>query len=189
MPKKSLPLHTKIFIGLFAGLILGLFCNIFFKENENIQWIVRNIAYPAGQIFLRMIFMIVIPLIFTAIVLGIADFRDIRKVGRIGIKTLGFTILITAVSVIIGLIAVNIIQPGSGISAEDRNSLITALTHSEPATGVVKNAEKSKSFVNIIIDLIPRNLFVDIVNAFDPNYKGGGLLALMFFSLLFGIAM
>ncbi len=189
MPKKSLPLHTKIFIGLFAGLTLGLFCNIFFKENEIIQWIVRNIAYPAGQIFLRMIFMIVIPLIFTAIVLGIADFRDIRKVGRIGIKTLGFTILITAVSVIIGLIAVNIIQPGTGISVEDRNSLITSLTNSEPVTGVVKNAEESKSIVNIIIDLIPRNLFVDIVNAFDPNYKGGGLLALMFFSLLFGIAM
>jgi dicarboxylate/amino acid:cation (Na+ or H+) symporter, DAACS family len=189
MPKKSLPLHTKIFIGLFAGLTLGLFCNIFFKENENIEWIVRNIAYPAGQIFLRMIFMIVIPLIFTAIVLGVADFRDIRKVGRIGIKTLGFTVLITAVSVIIGLTAVNIIQPGTGISAEDRNSLITSLTNSEPVTGVVKHAEESKSFVDIIVDLIPRNPFVDIVNAFDPNYKGGGLLALMFFSLIFGIAM
>ncbi|HVO74109.1 MAG TPA: dicarboxylate/amino acid:cation symporter [Ignavibacteriaceae bacterium] len=188
MPKKSLPLHTKIFIGLFTGLVLGLFCNIFFKDNENIEWIVKNIAYPAGQIFLRMIFMVVIPLIFTAIVLGVADFRDIRKVGRIGFKTLGFTLIITAVSVLIGLTIVNIVQPGKGISVDDRNSLISTLT-AQPAAGLVKNAEESKTFIEIIVDLIPRNPFVEIVNAFDPNYNGGGLLALMFFSLLFGIAM
>jgi DAACS family dicarboxylate/amino acid:cation (Na+ or H+) symporter len=189
MPKKTLPLHTKIFIGLFTGLVLGLFCNIFFQENENIEWIARNIAYPAGQIFLRMIFMIVIPLIFTAIVLGVADFRDIRKVGRIGIKTLAFTILVTAVSVVIGLTVVNLIQPGAGITPENRDSLLSTLSNSQPVTGIVKSAEESKSFIEIIIDLIPRNPFVEIVNAFDPNYRGGGLLALMFFSLLFGIAM
>ncbi len=189
MNKKNLPLHTKIFIGLFAGLILGLFCNIFFEGNENVKWIVSNVAYPAGQIFLRMIFMIVIPLIFTAIVLGIADFRDINKIGRIGFKTLGFTVIITAVSVVIGLTLVNLFQPGTGIPTESREQLMITLTNNQSITGLVKTAEESKTFIQILLDIIPRNPFVEIVYAFDPNYRGGGLLALMFFSLIFGIAM
>jgi len=189
MNNNSLALHTKIFIGLFVGLTSGLLCNIFLEGNETVKWIVSNIAYPAGQIFLRMIFMIVIPLIFTAIVLGVADFKDIHKIGRVGFKTLSFTVIITAVSVIIGLTLVNVIQPGTGISQESRTALMQTLTNNQSISGIVTKAEESKSFLQILLDLIPRNPFVDIVNAFDPNYQGGGLLALMFFSLLFGIAM
>lgn len=101
--KKKLPLHIKIFIGLFAGLALGLLANIFFGGAPEIKWIVTNVAYPVGQTFLRLIFMIIIPLIFTAIVLGVADFRDLKKIGRVGGKILFFTVIITAVSVIIGI--------------------------------------------------------------------------------------
>ena len=133
--------------------------------------------------------MIVIPLIFTAIVLGIADFRDIHKIGRVGFKTLAFTIVVTAVSVIIGLTIVNLVQPGTGISTESRNELMSTLTNNQSITGLMETAEESKNFIQIILDLIPRNPFVDIVYAFDPNYRGGGLLALMFFSVVFGIAM
>ena len=189
MADKSLPLHTKIFIGLFSGLILGLLCNIFLRGNLTVEWVVGNIAYPAGQIFLRMIFMIVIPLIFTAIVLGVADFRDIHKIGRIGFKTLAFTIIITAVSVMIGMTLVNLVHPGTGISPNDREALMQTLSGNQSISQVVTTAKESKNFLQIIIDLIPRNPFVDIVNAFDPNYRGGGLLALMFFALIFGIAM
>lgn len=189
MVKKTFPLHTKIFIGLFIGLILGLLSNIFLKDNESIEWIVTNIAYPAGQIFLRMIFMIVIPLIFSAIVLGVADFRDINKIGRVGFKILFFTLIITAVSVIIGLALVNTVQPGTGIPEESRTELIQTLTNNQSVSGIVTKAEESKSFVEILIEIIPRNIFVDIVSAFDPNYRGGGLLSLMFFAVIFGIAM
>jgi DAACS family dicarboxylate/amino acid:cation (Na+ or H+) symporter len=142
-----------------------------------------------GQVFLRMIFMIVIPLIFTAIVLGVADFRDINKIGRIGFKTLGFTVIITAVSVIIGLTIVNLVQPGTGIPPESRDELMSTLTMNQSVTGLIQTAEESKSFIQFILDLIPRNPFVDIVYAFEPNYQGGGLIALMFFSVVFGIAM
>lgn len=187
--KKSLPLHSKILLGLLIGLILGLLCNILFEGNENLKWVVDNISNPLGQIFIRMIFMIVIPLIFTAIVLGVADFRDVHKIGVVGLKTLLFTIIITTVSVIIGLTIVNIVQPGTGMSIENRNELINSLTTNQSVISLIKTAEESKSFVQIILDLIPRNPFVDIVYAFDPNYRGGGLLALMFFSLIFGIAM
>lgn len=189
MVQRSLPLHTKILLGLLTGLILGLLSNIFFEGNESLKWIVNNVANPLGQIFIRMIFMIVIPLIFTAIVLGVSDFRDIHKIGIVGLKTIAFTVIITAVSVIIGLTIVNLIQPGTGIPPESRDELISSLTINQNVEGLIKSAQESKTFIQIILDLIPRNPFVDIVYAFDPNYRGGGLLALMFFSLIFGIAM
>jgi DAACS family dicarboxylate/amino acid:cation (Na+ or H+) symporter len=187
--KKKLPLHSKIFIGLTVGLVAGLFCNIFLNGSEEVKWIVSNIAYPAGQIFLRLIFMIIVPLIFTAIVLGIADFSDIHKIGRVGLKSLLFTVVITAISVLIGITLVNIVQPGTGITDSNREVLMQTLTNNQAVSNIVTTAKETKSFIQIILDIIPRNPFVDIVNAFDPNYRGGGLLSLMFFALLFGIAL
>ncbi len=189
MLKKKLPLHTRILFGLLIGLISGLIVNTLYPANQNVQWFVSNIAYPTGQIFLRMIFMIVIPLIFTAIVLGVADFKDIHKIGRIGLKSLLFTLIITAISVLIGIALVNIIQPGTSILAADRESLIQTLSNNQSLTNIISSAKESKNLMQIIIDIIPRNPFVDMVNAFDPNYKGGGLLAVMFFALIFGIAL
>ncbi len=189
MKKKTLPLHTKILIGLFVGLILGLLANIFLNGNKDIQWIVSNIAYPVGQLFLRLIFMIIIPLIFTAIVLGVADFRDINKIGRVGGKVLLFTVVITTVSVIIGMAIVNIVQPGSGISDDKRAALTQVITNNQVVSGIITSAKESKSFLQIIVDLIPRNPFAEVVSYLDPNYRGGGLLAIMFFALIFGIAM
>lgn len=189
MMKKKLPLHFKIFIGLISGLVLGLLSNIFLPQNTNITWFVGNVAYPVGQIFLRMIFMIIVPLIFTAIVLGVADFRDLKKIGRIGVKVLLFTVVITAVSVIIGMTIVNVVNPGSGINEQDRTALIQTITNKQNVDGILTSAREAKSFVQIITDLIPRNPFVDIVGFLDPNYRGGGLLSIMFFALIFGIAM
>lgn len=189
MLKKKLPLHTRILFGLLIGLISGLIVNTLYPANQNVQWFVSNIAYPTGQIFLRMIFMIVIPLIFTAIVLGVADFKDIHKIGRIGLKSLLFTLIITAISVLIGIALVNIIQPGTSILAADRESLIQTLSNNQSLTNIISSAKESKNLMQIIIDIIPRNPLVDMVNAFDPNYKGGGLLAVMFFALIFGIAL
>ena len=187
--KKKLPLHTKILFGLLIGLVSGLLVDSLYPANQNVQWFVSNIAYPAGQVFLRMIFMIVIPLIFTAIVLGVADFKDIHKIGRVGIKSLLFTVVITAVSVLIGIVLVNLVQPGANILAEDRDTLLQTLSNNPNLTNVISSAKETKSLMQILIDIIPRNPFVDIVNAFDPNYKGGGLLAVMFFALIFGIAL
>ena len=187
--KKKLPLHTKILLGLLFGLTSGLIVNTLYPANQNIQWFVSNIAYPAGQIFLRMIFMIVIPLIFTAIVLGVADFKDIHKIGRVGIKSLLFTVVITAISVLIGIVLVNLVQPGSRILAEDREALMQTLSNNQNVSNIVSAAKETKGLVQILIDIIPRNSFVDMVNAFDPNYRGGGLLSVMFFALIFGVAL
>ena len=182
-------LHSKILLGLFIGMVLGLLCNLLIDDKQQIQWLVNYISYPLGQIFLRMIFMIVVPLIFVAIVLGVADFKDIRKIGRIGGKAIAFTLVITTVSVLIGIVAVNVIEPGRQISEADRAVLIQTISGSESVTGIVKTAKESKDIIQIIIDIVPRNPFAEVVFAFDPNYRGGGLLAFMFFALVFGIAM
>lgn len=182
-------LHSKILLGLFIGIVLGLLCNFLIDDKQQIQWMVNYISYPLGQIFLRMIFMIVVPLIFVAIVLGVADFKDIRKIGRIGGKAIAFTLVITTVSVLIGIVAVNVIQPGRQISEADRTALIQTISGTESVTGIVKTAKESKDIIQIIIDIVPRNPFAEVVFAFDPNYRGGGLLAFMFFALVFGIAM
>lgn len=189
MKKKSFPLHIKIFIGLFVGVFFGLLANIFLNGNKDIQWLVANVAYPIGQLFLRLIFMIIIPLIFSAIILGVADFRDLKKIGRVGGKVLIFTVVITAISVLIGMSIVNIVQPGSGISGDKRAALTRVITNNQSVTSIIATAKESKTFLQIIVDLIPRNPFAEIVNYLDPNYRGGGLLAIMFFALIFGIAL
>lgn len=189
MKGKKLPLHTKIFIGLFSGLAAGLVCNVFFNRNQNVLWFVNNLAYPVGQVFLRLIFMIIVPLIFAAIALGVADFGDIKKIGRVGIKTLLFTVIITAISVFIGMTLVNIVQPGSGIDPANKTLLLNMISNNKAVTGIVTTAQESKSFIQVLLDIIPKNPFVDIVHSFDPDYKGGGLLSVMFFALIFGVAM
>jgi DAACS family dicarboxylate/amino acid:cation (Na+ or H+) symporter len=100
-----------------------------------------------------------------------------------------FTVVITAVSVLIGITLVNLVQPGARILAEDREALIQTLSNNQNVSQIVSAAKETKGLMQIIIDIIPRNPFVDIVNAFDPNYRGGGLLAVMFFALIFGIAL
>ena len=175
-------LHNKILLGLLVGLILGLLSNLLIEDKAQILWLVNYISYPLGQVFLRMIFMIVIPLIFVAIVLGISDFRDIHKIGRIGVKALAFTFVITSISVLIGIVAVNTFEPGRQISETDRNALIQTINGSESVTQIVGKAKESKGILQIIIDIVPRNPFAEIVYAFDPNYQGGGLLSLMFFA-------
>lgn len=182
-------LHNKILLGLLVGLILGLISNLLIEDKGQILWFVNYISYPIGQVFLRMIFMIVIPLIFVAIVLGISDFRDIHKIGRIGGKAIAFTFVITSISVLIGIVAVNTFEPGKQISENDRNALIETISGSESVTQIVGKVKESKGILQIIIDIVPRNPFAEIVYAFDPNYQGGGLLSLMFFALVFGIAM
>jgi DAACS family dicarboxylate/amino acid:cation (Na+ or H+) symporter len=167
--RKKLALHTQIFIGLTAGLVAGLLVNIFFPNDETVKWVAKEIAYPIGQVFLRLIFMVIVPLIFSALVLGVADLGDVKKIGRVGIKTLLFTVVIT--------------------SQESRNLLMSTLSQNQAVSSILSSASESKSFTQTLLDFIPRNPFVEVTFFLDPNYRGGGLIAMMFFALMFGIAM
>jgi DAACS family dicarboxylate/amino acid:cation (Na+ or H+) symporter len=187
-PWARLPLPTRILVGLAVGLTLGLLANRLAGDAPWLETLIDYVAYPVGQVFLRLIFMIVIPLIFAALSLGVAELGDLRRLGRIGAKTFVFAFGVTFVSVTIGVLLVNLVRPGEGIDPAARDDLIGTLV-SDDARLRVEQAEGAKSVVDTLLDIIPRNPLEDAVRAFDGTYQGGGLLAVMFFSLIFGVAL
>src|SRR5215216_3966554 len=121
---KGLPLHTKILIGLAVGVIAGVTVNrVLGGDHPTVVWIVDNITQPAGQLFLRLLLMIVVPLVFSSLVVGVAGIGDIRKLGRIGLKSFAYCLVISAISVVIGLTLANTIKPGTRIDPETKAKL------------------------------------------------------------------
>ncbi len=147
---KGMALHTKILIGLLIGVFGGLAVNwTLGGDNPKIVTLVENFTRPIGQLFLSLLLMIVVPLVFSSLVVGVAGIGDIRKLGRIGLKSFGYTIVISAISVIIGLVLANTIRPGDRINEETKVQLKEKFSSS--AKSSVENAitvgTASKSFV------------------------------------------
>lgn len=185
---RQLSLHNRIFIGMLVGITGGLLVNISGLPAEQIEYVTRWIK-PVGDIFLRLIFMMVMPLIFSALALGVAELGDIRRIGSVGLRTLFYTIIVSAISVLIGISMVTIFQPGSSISPEDRQALIERYAgNSESIRTAVENSS-ARGIGDILTSVVPKNPFEDLTRAFDPSYTGGGVLAIMFFSLMVGIAL
>ena len=91
-------LHNKILIGLVAGAVFGVAAHFFFPGAEWLEWINSNLMNPVGQVFLRMLLMVVVPLVFASIALGVVGLGDLRHVGRVGARTLGYFLLSTLIS-------------------------------------------------------------------------------------------
>src|SRR5687768_1794659 len=116
---KGMPLHTRILLGLLVGIIAGIASNrIWGGDHPRVIWTIANITEPIGRLFLRLLLMIVVPLIFSSLIVGVAGVGDIRKLGRVGLKSFAYTIVISAISVVIGLTVANTIRPGTRISPE-----------------------------------------------------------------------
>ena len=188
-----LKLHHLIFLAMIVGAVAGIFANELAARgpagaaNPTLTWIVQNIAEPIGQIFLRMIFMVAIPLVFAALALGVAGMGDLRKLGRVGIKTLFFTIVLSGCSVILGVGLTQSIKPGDRLAPEKRAALLQR--YSTQADTTVTNAKKAKSLRDTLLDIIPKNPVQEMVGALDGTSPGGGMLAIMFFAVIFGVAM
>ncbi|MDQ3626606.1 MAG: cation:dicarboxylase symporter family transporter, partial [Verrucomicrobiota bacterium] len=121
---KGLPLHTRIFIGLSVGVIAGVAANMTLGgDDPRVIWTVTNITEPIGTLFLRLLLMIVVPLVFSSLVVGVAGIGDVRKLGRVGLKCFAYTFVISAISVVIGLTVTNLIRPGERVDAETRAGL------------------------------------------------------------------
>ena len=89
-------------------------------DHPTVVWIVDNITQPVGQLFLRLLLMIVVPLVFSSLVVGVAGIGDIRKLGRVGLKSFGYCLVISAISVVIGITLANTIRPGKRIDPRHR---------------------------------------------------------------------
>ncbi len=174
-------LHTKILLGLLAGLAAGIATNLTVGvDNPTVEWINTYVAGPVGQIFLRMLFMIVIPLVFASIALGVFGLGDIRKVGRIGGKTMAYFFGTTILAATLGLIVVNIMQPWEQVTPETRVELMDRF--SSAAAGRVEQSETTAKFgPDTFVNIVPRNP-VDSAAKTD-------MLGIIFFGLMFGAAL
>ncbi|WP_290885478.1 dicarboxylate/amino acid:cation symporter [Arenimonas sp.] len=173
----SLPLHTRMLIGFVVGVCLGLVANLMFAEAAWLEALVKYVADPVGQLFLRLLFMLVIPLVFSALVLGVVEIGDPRSLGRIGGKTLVWILAVTTIAVVIGMVTVNVIQPGRGIPPELAQELMAQT--SERASQIAAGRE-AVSGIDVLLNIVPRNPVQAAAN--------GDLIAVMFFALMFGIA-
>ena len=184
---RGLALHWKILIGLAVGAIGGLVCNQFLGESEWLKWFSVNIANTVGQVFLRLIFMVVIPLVFCALTLGVAEIGDLRKLGRLGFITMMMTLLFSGASVFIGIGLANTLKPGEQISDASREALNNRFAGA--AESKIESAEQAKSVIETLLDFIPKNPLQEAVGAMDGSSPGSGLLGVMFFSLCMGVAL
>src|SRR5687767_1386963 len=122
---RGMKLHTKILLGLLVGAVLGITANFALGGTYPVVvGITTSVAGPVGQIFLRMLFMIVVPLVFASISLGVAGLGDLRRVGRVGGKAIAYFLVTTALSATLGLIAVNIFRPGDRLDPAVRTQLL-----------------------------------------------------------------
>ncbi|MBN1819047.1 MAG: cation:dicarboxylase symporter family transporter, partial [Sedimentisphaerales bacterium] len=153
----KLKIHTQILIAIGVGIVLGVLLG---PHAVHIKII--------GDLFIRLLRMIIIPLIVASMITGVVSIGHAGKLGRMGLRTLLYYMATTLLAVLVGLILVNVIQPGAGVTvpAQDQAAAPTA----EPPT-----------FVSIITDIIPRN----IIAAMSQD----NVLAVIFFSLLFGVAL
>lgn len=184
---KGLALHTKILIGLIVGVVAGVTVNrMFGGDHPGVAWTIDNITHPIGQLFLRLLLMIVVPLVFSSLVVGIAGIGDIRKLGRVGLKSFGYCLVISAISVAIGLTLANTIRPGERIdpataTALEQRFASDATTRVEDAK---KAASKTTPLMSVIETIVPKNPFFAISAKEDAN-----MLHLMFFALIIGVAI
>ncbi len=186
-PSPGLP--WQILAGLVAGAAAGLLAPLIWPSgpeavHPTLNWLVYHIAEPAGQIFLRLIFMVVLPLVFSALVLGVVGLADLRKLGRTGTRTLLLTIFLSTTSVAIGLMLSAALEPGARLPMEQRETLRERFSAS-----VQPSSPESKSLRDALLDIIPRNPIQEMAGALDGSSPGGGMLAVLFFSLAFGIAL
>jgi DAACS family dicarboxylate/amino acid:cation (Na+ or H+) symporter len=184
---RGIALHTKILIGLSVGVIAGVTVNqLFTGDHPRVIWVVDNITNPIGQLFLRLLLMIVVPLVFASLVVGVAGIGDIRKLGRVGVKSFGYCLVISAISAVIGITLANTIRPGDKIDAATARALEQRFA--TDATNRVADAQKAKSastpLMSVIETIVPKNPFFAISAKEDAN-----MLHLMFFALVLGIAI
>ncbi len=173
-------LHTKMLVGMGVGAGAGL--ATYFATGGDaawLTWLTTYVTQPVGQIFLRLLFMLVIPLLFSALVVGVAEMGDMRSLGRVGWRTLAFTIVVSTLAVAIGLVLVNWIRPGEGVDPEVAQRLLADA--SSRAQAIVGASRDGESVIGTIARIVPDN----VIRAAGEN----DILAVMFFGLMFGIGL
>lgn len=183
--KKGIPLHIKVLVGLILGALSGwLIQQQYGAKHPDVAWWIAEVLDPLGTLFLRLIYMVIIPLLFSALTLGIMELGGAKKLGRIGIRALLFTVILSGTAVGMAVIGTNLVQPGKGFSPEQITELTAKYGETTRAEDSVRKASEQKGFVRTVVDFVPSN---PVESASTPNL--GGVLQFMVFAVFFGIAL
>lgn len=174
MKLPKLQLHTKILLGLVAGIVLGVPANRLGFSDFVVVYI-----KPLGSVFIKLISMVVVPLVFASLLVGTASLNDIRKLGRIGTKTFLYYLCTTAIAVTIGLFLANTLKPGVGLAEDVRDKLIKS--SSEQVDAKIGATVDRLSVTDVLLKIVPTNP----VRAFVE----GEMLQIIFLALFTGICL
>ncbi len=185
--RRPIALHTKILIGLVLGALTGGTLNALLgAAHPNLTFVAEQITNPIGQLFLRLLLLVVVPLVFSSLVAGVAGLGDLRRIGRIGVKSLVYTLVISAISVLIGLTLANTIRPGKRIDPAVSERL--KAQYAPDATKTVETAlSTAKStdapLLKVVKTIVPTNIFYSV------GRETPDMLGLMFFALFIGVCL
>lgn len=183
MTDAAAPNHSGLQWRILAGFLLGLVAGLaVYVTQGNADWVHTVITYvtnPLGQVFLRLLFMLVLPLLFSALVVGIAEMGEIRALRSVGVRTLVYTVVVSAIAVAVSLAVVNVIKPGAGMDPVAARELLAQ--GGESARGIVEKSAEAKTGIDAVIGIVPSNF----ITAMSEN----DILAVMFFALFFGIGL
>ncbi len=166
--RKRFPLHTKIFIGLVLGVIVGL---IFGPRARTIEFV--------GTIFIRLITMVVVPLVFFSLSLGTASLGDIKKLGRVGLKSFIYFTITTALAITIGLVAANLLKPGIGLNEQAKQELLKS--YQQTAQTRTALVQEKPSLISVLVNIVPANPVKAMAE--------GEMLQIIFIAIIFGLCL
>jgi dicarboxylate/amino acid:cation (Na+ or H+) symporter, DAACS family len=183
------PSHNRILIGLAAGAAAGSLANVLTRDSEPARRAlgvaIDSVAHPIGQVFLRLLFVVVMPLVFASIAAGVASLGDLRKLGRMGLRTFAFFVGTSVASAALGIAALRLVRPGAGFDEATRAQLMASYASQAEAFQAKAAANKPAGLldtVNRILDsFLPRNLPKSIVD--------GEMIPLIVFALVLGAAL
>lgn len=156
---------------IVAGLVLGIIAGIIFYGNPALQTYVK----PLGDIFMRLIKMIVVPIVVSSLIVGVAGVGDVKKLGKLGGKTILYFEVVTTLAIVVGLLFANVIHPGAGV---DMSHLAKTDIKSYVDTA---HTTQSHSFADTFVNIVPTNIFESLMK--------GDMLAIIFFSVMFGLGL
>ncbi|AKF02962.1 dicarboxylate/amino acid:cation symporter [Sandaracinus amylolyticus] len=164
-----------ILVGLVIGAGLGALAHALFAGHPVLDGVVRYVTEPIGDVFLRLLFMLVIPVVVSSLATGIAGLRDLRALGRVGLRTLGFTVVVSSIAVLLGIVMVNVLRPGDGLSSAAREQLVAS------ATSPPVDAAAERSPGDLFVELVPSNPFAAMA--------AGDMLPIIVFAALLGVGL
>ncbi len=179
-------LHSRILLGLIVGAAAGVAVNtIWSGANPRVEWIVFQITEPVGELFLRLLLMTVVPLVFSSLVVGISGVGDIRKLGRIGLKCFVYTVVISAISVVIGISLANLVRPGQRIEPGTAQALVEryGADAGRRVQAAAQTQPQPSALMQVVRTLVPSNPIAAVASD-TPN-----MLHLMFFAVVLAVAI